>query len=103
MLCRLGRDKLMHAENLLVRAWQNSGVVGVCLYIVISCYYRLIHNPYYSHSSYVSVVMRYTTVNVFTIVTWPVVYNVINVVDFIVIIVTITIGIVQLSATAQRG
>ena len=47
--------------------------------------------------------MRYTTVDVFTIVTWPVVYNVINVVDFIVIIVTITIGIVQLSVMTQRG
>ena len=47
--------------------------------------------------------MRYTTVNVFTIVTGPVVYNVTNVVDFILIIVTITIGIVQLSVMTQRG
>ena len=31
MLCWLGRDKLMHAKNLSVRARRCSGIVGYCL------------------------------------------------------------------------
>ena len=36
MLCRLGRNKLIHAEDLSVWARRCSGTVGVCRCIVIS-------------------------------------------------------------------